>query len=47
MNGVILGVKNELTESEWHTPQSDLNTFSPAAALPEAFFFLAPILLEI
>ena len=33
-----------LTEREWQTPHIFLNTFSPADALPAAFFFFAPIL---
>ena len=32
-----------LTDREWQTPQRFLKTFSPAAAFPEAFFFLAPM----
>ena len=33
----------KLTDKEWQTPQRFLKTFSPAAAFPEAFFFLAPM----
>ena len=33
-----------LTDNEWHAEHKFLNVFSPAAALPEAFFFFAGIL---
>ena len=35
----------ELTDNEWQAEHRFLNVFSPAAALPEAFFFFAGILL--
>ena len=34
---------NRLTDNEWQAEHKFLNVFSPAAALPEAFFFFAGI----
>ena len=39
----IQNLRIKLTDSEWQAEHKFLNVFSPAAALPEAFFFLAGI----